>query len=100
MPAGGTLRTPTVARDAAQRPQAAPWQGVSGASRRAGLSSRRGIMMKRLICAVLVVVMLSMVPMMMAGCEPKREVTIERKLEVKTEPEKKAPPPGPKIIVE
>jgi len=56
-------------------------------------------MMKRLICAMLVVVMLSMVPMMMAGCEPKREVTIERKLEVKTEPEKKEPP-GPKIIVE
>jgi hypothetical protein len=56
-------------------------------------------MMKRLICALLVVVMLSMVPMMMAGCEPKREVAIERKVDVKTEPEEK-PPTGPKIIVE
>ena len=57
--------------------------------------------MKRFICAVLVLAILSMVPIMMSGCEePQREVTIERKLEVKTEPDKPPPPPGPKIIVE
>ena len=57
--------------------------------------------MKRFICAVLVLAILPMVPIMMSGCEePQREVTIERKLEVKTEPDKPPPPPGPKIIVE
>jgi len=57
--------------------------------------------MKRFICAVLVLAMLSMAPMMIGGCEePTREVTIERRLDVNTEPEEKPPPPGPKIIVE
>ena len=56
--------------------------------------------MKRLICATLVVVLLSIVPILMAGCEePTRDIEIDRRVDVKTEPEKKAPT-GPKIIVE
>lgn len=56
--------------------------------------------MKRLICAMLVVVLLSMVPIVMAGCEkPTRDIEIGTKVDAKTEPETKAPT-GPKIIVE
>jgi hypothetical protein len=48
--------------------------------------------------------MFAMIPVLTMGCEdppPQREITIERKVKISTEPEKKPEPVDtPKIIVE
>ncbi len=60
-------------------------------------------MTKRLITAVLILAMFAMIPLLTMGCEdpPPRDITIQRKVKISTEPEKKPEPVDtPKIIVE
>ena len=61
-------------------------------------------MTKRLISAVLILVMFAMIPVLTMGCEappPEREITIKRTVNISTEPEKKPEPVDtPRIIVE